>query len=432
MKLAQGDFIEILARQRPVILDGATGTWLQNQGLPAGTGPDLWAVRNPDILRSLQSAYLEAGSDIIYAFTFGANRIKLAENKIPVSDVTEINRELASISCQARDDFCRSHSGRQVYVAGDLAPVGKFLYPAGELLFCDLIAIYQEQAAALVRAGVDLFVIETMMDLAQVRAAIIAIRNVSGLPIMATVTLESNGRTLSGNGPLECLLSLTDLGISAFGINCSHGPAIMRQWLAPLLEISPLPLIAKPNAGLPELREGKTVFSMNESDFAAEMQLLAKAGVRILGGCCGTGPGYIAQMKRSTVQEINVPAQSWPPALPEAICSSRKTWFVDREQLERLPAVAAASAAGLVEEILDLDIDDAPALIIDFRPWEKTDILEGDALGSALQELQVYSEIPLIFRGDDVRILDVLLYNYHGRAGIITEANLTRQKGLSL
>lgn len=411
------------------MLDGATGTWLQDNGLPAGISPELWVLENAKTLQELQYAYLQAGSNIIYAFTFGANRIKLAGSDGTWGNTREINTQLAAISCAVRDRFMRDNPEEVVLVAGDLAPTGKFLAPAGDLSFIELIAIYQEQVDGLLQAGVDLFVIETMMDLAQVRAAILAIRQRTDLPIIATVTLEENSRTLAGNGLTECLLALASMGISAFGINCSHGPEKMKYWLEPLLPISPLPLIAKPNAGLPELQDGKTVFSMSADEFSRHMQALAEMGINVLGGCCGTGPEYIAGLKKAVGETEKTITR--PAALPAAISSSRKTWYVDNNLLPEIPAVEFSAAGKLVEAVLNADLADYPAIIIDIPdPAPALGFAEESALCAAMQELQLYVDQPLIFRGE-TQLIHSLVDWYHGRAGIISQTQKT-EKGLSL
>lgn len=422
---------KLIAANRPLILDGATGTWLQSMGMPSGTSPEKWVLEHPAVLQDLQRAYLENGSSIIYAFTFGANRIKLTDNKIPASEATELNQKLARLTCDIRDEYMAKYPGRIALAAGDLAPTGQFLFPAGELSFSELVSIYEQQADALLQTGVDLFVIETMMDLAQVRAAVIAIRKYSDLPIMATVTLEANGRTLSGNGPEQCLLTLADMGVAAFGINCSHGPAMMHQWLQPLIQISPIPLIAKPNAGVPELRNGKTVFNMDPEEFSREMVLLADDGISILGGCCGTDPDYIASLKKALAdRQTSVPAVS-AKQLPDIICSSRRSWPVDRSVLGKLPVVDLSSSASLVEEVLEAAAEDVPAMIICIPPDEINPEVENiPDIGAALQEIQLYSDIPLVFKGENEKLLDELVNEYHGRAGIISHSY--KEKGLLL
>ncbi|MHB8961620.1 MAG: homocysteine S-methyltransferase family protein [Saccharofermentanales bacterium] len=280
---------------KPVILDGASGTRMQEAGMPAGVCPDVYAIEHPDMLRSIQRAYYEAGADIVYTFTFGSNRTKLSHYGISPLRTAEINKALAAISCEVRNEMRTRYPERSFYVAGDMAPTGEFLVPAGEMTFDELSGIYREQAAALEEGGVDLFVIETMMDLAQTRAAVIGIREVSSLPVMATLTFDK-GRTLSGNTPAAGLVTLESLGVDAYGANCSTGPKEMLATLRGLHDISALPLVAKPNAGMPARIGGKTIFPMDALDFGRLAADFTGEGVHLIGGCCGTTPGHIAEL----------------------------------------------------------------------------------------------------------------------------------------
>ena len=269
------------------MLDGATGTELIKQGMPAGVSPELWVLENPDSITAVQQAYAAAGSNIVYTPTFGGNEIKLAEFNL-AERAYEINKRLAEISCRA----VRS---RGVLVFGDMAPTGRFVSPSGDWEFEEAVKVFKHQAEALAAGGVDGFVIETMMDLQEARAALIAVRELfPDAPVMVTLTFDSSQRTLTGTTPLAALITLQSLGADAFGCNCSTGPADMVKLLKELISYARIPLIAKPNAGLPMLKDGKTVFNMNADMFANNVDDLLASGVRLLGGCCGTTPEHIA------------------------------------------------------------------------------------------------------------------------------------------
>ena len=219
----------------PLILDGATGTELQKHGYAGDVSAEQWTLAHPDIMREIQRGYVAAGSQVLYTPTFGANRQKLEERGI-FNRTADFNRRLAALSREAAD-------GR-AWIAGDLAPTGLFLAPLGEASFEDLVDIYTEQAAGLEEAGVDLFVIETMMTLSDARAAVLAVRSVSDKPIFVSFTCDESGRSLSGTDVTAALTVLQGMGISAFGLNCSTGPEQMLVQLRRLREYARVPLIA--------------------------------------------------------------------------------------------------------------------------------------------------------------------------------------------
>jgi len=275
-----------LIRRRVLLLDGATGTELQKRGMPQGVCPELWCLENPGPLTEIHRAYRSAGSDVVYACTFGANRLKLAE--YGTHDVAGVNRCLAELARKAVPGC---------FVAGDLAPTGRFVEPFGPLPFEEAVGIYKEQVRGLLEGGVDLFVIETMIDIQETRAALIAVRELTEAFCMVTMTYEASGRTLNGTDPLSALVTLQALGADAVGCNCSTGPGEMLEIIRALKPYAKVPLVAKPNAGLPVLRDGRTVFEMGPAEFGAYAKAFLEAGVNIMGGCCGTTPEFIAALR---------------------------------------------------------------------------------------------------------------------------------------
>ncbi|MCI9149914.1 MAG: dihydropteroate synthase [Lachnospiraceae bacterium] len=273
-----------------ILLDGATGTNLQRKGMPAGVCPELWILEHPKALLELQQGYREAGSRILYAPTFSGNRVKLREYGLE-GRLPEINRRLTALTRQAAGEYC--------YVAGNLTMTGASLAPVGDMDFEELVDIYKEQVQAIAAVGADLFVVETMMSVQECRAAVLAVKETTELPVFVTITLEENGRTLYGSDPVTALVTLQALGADAFGINCSAGPDALLSIFQELGEYARIPLIAKPNAGLPRLVEGRTVFDMPKEEFAAHMKALVEAGASIIGGCCGTDPSYIAELSKA-------------------------------------------------------------------------------------------------------------------------------------
>ncbi len=283
-----------LTENRILLLDGATGTNLQKRGLKKGVCPDRWIMDNPEVMIALQTEYLSAGSRIIYSPTFSCNRVKLEEFGLE-GDIGRMNRELVSISKEAIKRFEADHPGSEkCYVAGDVSMTGIQLEPLGPMKFEELIDIYREQIGYLAEGGADLIVVETMMSLQETRAALIAAREVCDLPVMATMTFEEDGRSLYGTDPVTALITLQSLGADAFGANCSTGPDRMLPLIEEMSKYAKIPIVCKPNAGLPSLNsEGNTVYDLDEEGFKSGIEKIIKAGASIVGGCCGTDAGYI-------------------------------------------------------------------------------------------------------------------------------------------
>lgn len=283
---------EFLARaaDHVLLLDGATGSNLRKAGMPVGISSEEWVLKNPEVLKELQRAYVEAGSEIVYAPTFGANRISLMNFGLE-KQVTEMNRRLLAISKEA--------VGARALVAGDLTTTGKLLEPRGDLSYETLYQIYQEQIKALADAGVDLLVAETMLSVDETVAALDAAQSVCDLPVMCTLSLEADGTALYGGNAVEAVMTLQEMGAAAVGLNCSVGPDQLEAVVANMKKVAQVPIIAKPNAGMPVINEkGEASYSMNAQDFARYTRKLVEAGAGIVGGCCGTTPEYIRELAR--------------------------------------------------------------------------------------------------------------------------------------
>ena len=253
-----------LTEQKIVYLDGAMGSNLIKRGMPQGVCPEKWILENKDIVIGLQKEYVEAGTNILYAPTFTANRPKLQEYGLE-NDLVRINKELVAIS--------KAAAGDSVLVAGDITMTGIQLKPMGTLDIEELIEIYKEQANALIEGGVDLFVIETMMSLQETRAAVIAIKEVCDLPILATMTFEKDGRSLYGTDAATAAIVLSSLGVDAIGANCSTGPCDMADVIRAMASVTDIPIIAKPNAGIPFLNEqGETAYNNTPENFEIALE----------------------------------------------------------------------------------------------------------------------------------------------------------------
>ena len=272
-----------LVKSGPVILDGATGSNLMKAGMPRGICTEKWVCENPEPLARLQQAYKKAGSQIVYASTFSANRISLGNYGLE-NQVKELNTALMGIS--------RNAVGKDVLVAGDLTTTGK-----QEISYEELLEAYKEQILALVEAGADLLVAETMMGITECMAAIDAAASVCELPVMCTLTVESDGSLFFGGNIYEAVETLAEMGADAVGINCSTGPDQLLSVVENMRKKVSVPLIVKPNAGMPVIDEmGNPVYSMGAEDFASHMKRLVEAGADIVGGCCGTAPEYIQRL----------------------------------------------------------------------------------------------------------------------------------------
>ncbi|MFA5756476.1 MAG: homocysteine S-methyltransferase family protein [Smithellaceae bacterium] len=282
--------IKSLLQKQLVILDGATGTELQKRGMPAGVCPEIWCLENPAVIQDIHASYAKAGARVVYTCTFGANRFKLKQFGVK-KDAASVNRELALQTRQA--------CGRKALVAGDIGPTGLFIEPFGPLAFEKAVDAFNEQARGLIDGGCDLIVIETMIDIQEARAALLAVKELGDIFTIASMTFESDGHTLGGTPPEAALITLQSLGADAVGCNCSTGPEQMAEYIAAMKPLATVPLLAKPNAGLPRLEGLKTVFDMDPASFAAGARKLAAAGANLLGGCCGTTPAHIAALAKA-------------------------------------------------------------------------------------------------------------------------------------
>ena len=280
---------QALLRNGTVILDGATGSNLRASGMPVGVCTEQWVLEHPEVLQNLQRAYVEAGSQIVYAPSFSANRLSLSMYGLE-DRLEEMNRALVQISREA--------VGGRAYVAGDMATCGKPVDVEGGVRYEELIEVYREQAQLLVDAGVDLIGLETMMGVTECSAAIEAIRSVCDLPVMCTLTLDAVGAAYFDGDAELAAQTLPALGADAIGVNCGQGPELYVSVIQRMRAHTDLPLIAKPNAGLPVIQsDGSAVYGMSPGKFAREMTQLKKAGAGILGGCCGTTPEHIRMLK---------------------------------------------------------------------------------------------------------------------------------------
>ena len=275
LRIADEYLARVIAGEEYLVFDGAMGTMLQAAGLEAGELPELLCLNNPDEVTAIHRAYVEAGSQAVTTNTFGANARKLGD----AASVHEVFA--AAVSC------VRAAGAR--YVAADIGPTGALLAPLGTMSFDEAYDLFAEQVRAAVDAGADIILIETMADLLETKAAVFAAKECSDLPVFATMTFGEDGRTFLGTSPRIAALTLSSLGVQALGVNCSLGPDDLKPLVNEMLEVATCPVMVQANAGLPHVEDGRTVFSVPADAYA-------EAGVRIVGGCCGTTPAYIANL----------------------------------------------------------------------------------------------------------------------------------------
>ncbi|VAX15265.1 5-methyltetrahydrofolate--homocysteine methyltransferase [hydrothermal vent metagenome] len=280
--------------KRIVILDGSMGALLQNRGLPAGHAPDLWNLENPDPIIAAHREYADAGADIVLTNTFGASRLRLAEYNAE-DKLKDINKAAVAIARKGAPNC---------YVAGDIGPLGGIMAPAGDISFDEAISIFMEQATVFVEEGVDLIAIETMFDLMEMKAAVIAINEVrGGIPILASMTYGPDGVTDTGTDPVNAAVTLEALDVDIIAVNCSVGPEPMVAIVERLATATEMYVAVEPNAGLPVNRGGKTVFEMPMAELASYGEKFVNAGANIVGGCCGSTPEYIRMIANTLKDE---------------------------------------------------------------------------------------------------------------------------------
>lgn len=420
-----------LCRQRIIYLDGATGSNLMKAGMPVGVCPEQWILEHEQALVDLQTAYIEAGTDILYAPTFTANRIKLKEYDLE-NQIEEINTRLIKLSKTIAKD--------KALVAADLTMTGKQLKPMGPLDFEELVDIYKEQIQYAEKAGADLIVIETMMSLQETRAAAIAAMEVSRLPVMATLTFESDGRTLFGSDAKSAAITLSHLHVDAIGANCSTGPDQMCRIIEAMAEVTDIPLIAKPNAGLPSLDEnGMTVYDMDSDTFSEQMIQIVESGATILGGCCGTSPEYIKKLADKTK---NLPVVSRSLAGRRFLSSERQSLTFGLDDCfmivgERInPTGKKKLQAEIREGKLDLidqfaaEQEESGAKILDIN-MGMSGIDEKSMMLTVLEEVANITSLPLSIDSSHVDVIEAALRRYPGRA-LINSISFEKTKVESL
>ncbi|HCJ07187.1 MAG TPA: 5-methyltetrahydrofolate--homocysteine methyltransferase [Lachnospiraceae bacterium] len=420
---------QTLLKQKIIVLDGATGTNLQKAGMPTGVCPEQWILEHPQVLVDLQADYINAGTNIVYAPTFSGNRIKLEEYGLQ-DQLEYINTRLVELSKEAV-----AKTGYRAYIAGNLTMTGRQLYPIGNLRLEELIDVYKEQIRCLVKAGVDLLVVETMMSLAEARAALIAAKETCDLPVIISMTYNEDGRTLYGTDPKTAVIVLQSLGADAIGINCSTGPKEMICLVEQMKEYANVPILAKPNAGMPELIDGETVYAMTPEEFAGYGRQLVEAGAGIIGGCCGTTKEHITALAQ-TVRLMDVPEVSTKKR--RVLASERQMLEIDIDGPflvvgERInPTGKKKLQEQLRQDNLDLVVqmaeeqEEKGASILDINVG-MNGIDEDAMMQKVLYEVTSTTNLPLCIDSSYVEVIEHALRIYPGRA-LINSISLESEK----
>ena len=395
--------------------------------MPVGVCPEQWILENSEVLIDLQKQYVEAGTDILFAPTFTASRIKLKEYGLE-DHLEEMNRKLVALSKEAA-------KGTNALVAGDLTMTGEQLYPLGDLMFEDLVDVYKEQAKIIAEAGADLFVVETMMSLQECRAAVLAIREVCDLPVMVSLTYNEDGRTLYGTDPVTAVVVMQSLGADAVGMNCSTGPEAMLEPIAKMAEYAAIPLLAKPNAGMPELIDGQTVFNVEPEEFAEVGKKLVEEGAAIIGGCCGTTPEHIRALKEAVK---GIPVKAPLQTKRRMLTSERKSveitldgrFMVIGERInptgkKKLQAELKEGSLNLVRTMA-LEQEENGASILDIN-MGMNGIDEKEMMLRTIYEVTSTVDCPLCIDSSHVDIIEAALRIYPGRA-LINSISLEKEK----
>jgi 5-methyltetrahydrofolate--homocysteine methyltransferase len=424
-----------LTGSRITIVDGATGSNLQKRGMPAGVCPELWMLENPQVLIGLQREFLEAGSDILFAPTFTANRIKL--NEYGIADrIEEINRGLVELTQKAVAEYReKTQDTRKIYIAADITMTGEQLAPVGTMLFEELVEVYKEQLQYLLPRGVDLVIVETMMSLQECRAALLAVKEICDLPVIVSLTYNENQRTLYGTDPRTAVIVLQSMGADAVGVNCSTGPDRMLEIIREMKEYAHVPIMAKPNAGIPTLVNGETHFPMEPEEFADQMELLLEAGADIVGGCCGTTPEHMKLLVDKTKGRLPKPRIE---GHVRALTTEQLTVEIELEGSflivgERInPTGKKALQAELREGRLDivsqmaLEQAELGASILDVNVG-MNGIDENEIMLMVAQEALMSSKLPLCIDSSHVSVIEAALRIYPGRA-LINSISLEKEK----
>lgn len=402
-------------QERILFFDGGMGSLLQAKGLAPGELPGTWNISHPEVLVDIHQAYLEAGADIILTNTFGVDALKYnahTEYKLEPVIETAVDNVKEAIR----------RSGRRAWTALDLGPTGKLLKPLGDLAFEDAYGLYRQVVECGVRAGADLILIETMSDSYETKAAVLAAKEASSLPVFVTVTFDQHRKLLTGGSPASIVAMLEGLGVDALGVNCGLGPLQMKEIVKELLEVSSLPVIVNPNAGLPRSQEGRTVYDINADQFAEAMEEIIRMGARVAGGCCGTTPEHI----RKTIERCrNLTPVPVTPKHRTVVASFAQAVEIGRDPVLIGERINPTGKSRFRQALRDHDLDyilreaisqqDHGAHVLDVNVG-LPEIDEPSMMEEVVRELQSIVDLPLQIDTSDLDAMERALRVYNGKA----------------
>ena len=403
-------------QQNKVYLDGGMGTLLQAQGLKPGEYPERWNLSHPEVITAIHKSYYDAGSNVVSTNTFGANILKFPE--------AELEKMIAAAFQNVKAAREQSAGAQEKFIALDLGPTGKLLKPLGDLDFEDAVAVFAKTVQLGVKYGAELILIETMNDSYETKAALLAAKENSDLPVLVSNAYGEDGKLMTGATPAAMVAMLEGMGADAIGANCSLGPKQLRGVAEELLQYASVPVLLKPNAGLPRAVDGKTVFDVMPEEFAAELEALMKKGLRVVGGCCGTTPEYIKALTEKT-------GSLTPLALTEKEITAVSSYthavvFADAPVLigERInPTGKKRLKQALKENDMDYILSEGVAQqekgvhILDVNVG-LPEIDEAKMLETAVCELQAILDLPLQIDTADITAMEAALRRYNGKAMI--------------
>jgi 5-methyltetrahydrofolate--homocysteine methyltransferase len=402
-------------KERVLLFDGSKGTMLQQMGMSGGECPEAWNSTHSEEVKKVYALYKEAGSDVIQTNTFQGNRPKLEEYGL--GDRThELNYEGARLA--------RNVMGRDGFVAASIGPVGKLFEPSGELTFQAAYEVYREQVKAVAEGGADIINFETFTDIAEMRAALLAAKETVQLPVICSMSFEANGRTLMGTDPYTAGVILKSLGADMMGTNCSLGPEHLLDILRQMAEAGGIPLSVKPNAGLPEVIDGKTVYRESPEKFARLAGEFVRLGVRLIGGCCGTTPEFIKALKAALK---GIEPEKLTNRSGHIITSSVKVLNLDAANQPTIGLIHAGKDSRLLHELrsgnYEYIVDHALELSSEGYDaiWINIDEVQGseEVLGKVVNAAQGYLKEPFILETGNAAALAKALRVYKGKAGVI-------------
>lgn len=380
-----------------LILDGAMGTMLQQRGLEPGQCPEIMNVTKPEVVSEVQKSYVDAGSMAIYSNTFGANAHKLTHAQLDVASAVQGGIRAA-----------KSAAGQSgVFVGLDLGPIGELVEPMGTLTFEETYELYRQQVEQGVAAGADFIVIESFADLYEVKAALLAAKEHSTLPVIVTMSFEETMRSYTGCHVTNMGATLESLGADAVGINCSLGPVQIHPIAKVLAQSTNLPLVAKPNAGLPVFRDGESVYDITPQGFAHELAEYAELGFTLFGGCCGTTPEYIRLLKEAVCEKQIVTRQRVD--LSAILCTPSKSLTVSADSAFTVVKAADKTMDDLMDEAMEAIYEGSDGVCLH---------LSGEDTVMTVKTLQASVNLPFVFHTQDVAALEQALRCYNGRPGV--------------